>query len=441
MSIEIDWKRLTTGPDAAALAESIRAFLDDRFQQLPLPHFIRAVRVTGFDLGSVAPEVELKDLGDPLAEFYESDGEDDEADAEEVISGAESIGVTESIPTIAEAPQASNGPVPGPGPQSIISLASAIHRPRSLARAQSASASISTSARPPRSAPLPDLSRTGRLNRHPFLESLTLSSAPSPFPRSHNPTPSLTSLNAAGIPGGTANLHHFNSPLASGFAPQPFGALARGRDGGVDGGGYFHASASGRDGAAQTGPTGLRRREDMQDPFGGVDGPTDHIRAEQSSEEQDDNGPEATDTQAMLRIRYAGDVKLSLAAELLLDYPMPAFMGIPLRMQVTGVSFDGIAVVAYVGGRRVCVCFLGGDEAGVFAEPEAEGQAGREGGEEKGAAGSLLREIKVESEIGLNEGGKPGLKNMGKVEKFVLEQVRKIFDEELVYPSFWTFLI
>jgi len=27
------------------------------------------------------------------------------------------------------------------------------------------------------------------------------------------------------------------------------------------------------------------------------------------------------------------------------------------------------------------------------------------------------------------------------VEKFVLEQVRRIFDDEFVYPSFWTILV
>ncbi len=63
------------------------------------------------------------------------------------------------------------------------------------------------------------------------------------------------------------------------------------------------------------------------------------------------------------------------------------------------------------------------------------------GEEDGGALGGLLREIRVESEIGRQEGGKQVLKNVGKVEKFVLEQVRRIFEEEFVWPSFWTFLV
>ncbi len=72
---------------------------------------------------------------------------------------------------------------------------------------------------------------------------------------------------------------------------------------------------------------------------------------------------------------------------------------------------------------------------------------GGEGEEEKrkgggdGRMGGLLKEIRVESEIGRQEDGKAVLKNVGKVEKFVLEQVRRIFEDEFVWPSFWTFLV
>lgn len=56
-------------------------------------------------------------------------------------------------------------------------------------------------------------------------------------------------------------------------------------------------------------------------------------------------------------------------------------------------------------------------------------------------AGGMLKEIKVESEIGERGKGKQVLKNVGKVERFVLDQVRRIFEEEFVFPSTWTFLV
>ena len=74
-----------------------------------------------------------------------------------------------------------------------------------------------------------------------------------------------------------------------------------------------------------------------------------------------------------------------------------------------------------------------------------EGRAHRESGGVRGGGknklGGLIREIRVESEIGKREGGKQSLKNVGKVEKFVVEQVRRIFEEEFVWPSWWTFLV
>jgi hypothetical protein len=76
-----------------------------------------------------------------------------------------------------------------------------------------------------------------------------------------------------------------------------------------------------------------------------------------------------------------------------------------------------------------------------------EGAGGGSGGSASGSSGrktkfgGLLQEVKVESEIGEREAGKQSLKNVGKVERFVLEQVRRIFEDEFVYPSFWTFLV
>ena len=128
----------------------------------------------------------------------------------------------------------------------------------------------------------------------------------------------------------------------------------------------------------------------------------------------------------------------------MLDYPMPSFVGIPLKLNITGLSFDGVAVLAYIR-KKAHFCFLSPEDAVNAIAPETP-DVGDVGGRDLGGApglsmGGLLQEIKVESEIGQREGGKQVLKNVGKVEKFVLEQVRRIFEDEFVYPSFWTFLV
>ena len=94
---------------------------------------------------------------------------------------------------------------------------------------------------------------------------------------------------------------------------------------------------------------------------------------------------------------------------------------------------DARAMLGHDGANR----HNGHDRDGEKATQQ-EGEGGQEDAE---ARGGLLREIRVSSEIGRQEDGKQVLKNVGKVEKFVLEQVRRIFEEEFVWPSFWTFLV
>lgn len=201
------------------------------------------------------------------------------------------------------------------------------------------------------------------------------------------------------------------------------------------------------------------------------------------------------DFQVVCRVKYAGDIKLSLSAEILLDYPMPSFVGLPLKLNVTGLAFEGVAVVAYIR-KRVHFCFLSAEDADTLVGSvdhrqqqqqdqeqqtmhrtevrtdngqtphfclDEDGRGGamgptthtylpdpssssfqrqqRQNQQHQKRFGDLLQEIRVESEIGRKECGKQVLKNVGKVERFVLAQVRRIFQEELVYPSFWTFLI
>ena len=88
-------------------------------------------------------------------------------------------------------------------------------------------------------------------------------------------------------------------------------------------------------------------------------------------------------------------------------------------MTLTGLSFSGLALIASIR-NRVHFCFLDEDTDDDNWE-------------------HMLRDIHLESEIG--EKGKGVLKNVGKVERFLLEQGRKIISEELIFPSFYTFIL
>jgi mitochondrial distribution and morphology protein 12 len=438
MSIDIGWDGIASGADGAALGEKIRAFIHDKFQQIELPRFINAVHVHSFDLGSTSPEIEIKDICDPLPDFYEDEddqngsaGSDDEEHASE--------------PALYSAEDEKARAVTPPRQSQLISQ-------------------------------LTNMATRANIERFNGLESTKGGSGQNSdplsaqFPRSTTP----------GIPGGTSNLSYFHlpggglsgtqTPLAAVASGTPFSPRPWSFDQKPD---YFHhqdqifhlpdqtrqsrhATSSHDDPATRpsTAHSIISRRELESDfmPMPPLDtrhsssnhNEADLVRdrtAEDLSSKVDSRQP--SDLQVVARVTYAGDLRMTLTAEILLDYPMPSFVNIPLKLAITGLTFDGVAIVASVK-RKMHFCFLDPEDAAALvgdriADDRPEGK-GRRDGPSPGSSGPL-RDIHIESEIGRQQDGKQVLKNVGKVESFVLEQVRRIFEEEFVFPSFWTFLV
>lgn len=517
MSIDLNWETLTAGPDGEALAHSIRDFIHTKFQSVPLPRFIKSVTVHDFEFGTTPPELELKDITDPLPDFYEENpaADDQDSEEEEDENDDNSEAVHESrMDAIAAIPSITN------------EFRAAAERNRGYG---------ASGMRPiPRLSAIPPHISTGLPMR-----------GMSPGPHQDLGSPFL-GTSTPGIPGGTSNLNYFHSHLTGGLSgtQTPLAAVAgaqlgnnnnnsnhhnhinhrqtwspdlggsspisistagfpdpSGRHPSVDGHApshsrnpsqssisvmeFHHGTGAGASSSSLAGPTpvhpgnnpALREKSSVStfapttSSAGTSRPPTRDNTAntpasllvgsaiaeddEQQDGQQDQDQeqprrfrePRTEDIQAVFRIRYSGDVKLLLTADILLDYPMPSFVGIPLRLSITGLSFDGVGVVAYIR-KRVHFCFLSPDDALAAIGADESEQANEDAAEDSGATGNrpnkmggLLQEIRVESEIGQREGGKQSLKNVGKVERFVLEQVRRIFEEEFVYPSFWTFLV
>ncbi|KAK1595866.1 uncharacterized protein LY79DRAFT_546285 [Colletotrichum navitas] len=413
MSIDLNWETLTTGPDGEALALRIRDFIHTKFQAVPLPRFIKSVKVHDFEFGAIAPELELKDITDPLPDFYEDNPEIEDDEEEEK--------------ALDEPPQLQ-------------------HFPKSELSAGERRRQREEASMPP------------RLSMHALRGQS--GDFPSPF----------LGVSTPGILGGTSNLHYFQSHLGNGWSgtQTPLAAVAGAHMGSrLDSSAIRSSVGSPRMAHSRNpsqssisvsdfNPTLAQLREKSSvstlapTSAGASRPPTrDAHLAGSAIQEEDEEGPEQggegdeprfreprpEDLQAVFRIRYAGDVRLRLTAEILLDYPMPSFVGIPVQLSVTGLTFDGVGVMAHIR-KRVHFCFLSPEDAvtAVGADDAGPSEPGKR-------FGGLLQEIQVESEIGLRDGGKQSLKNVGKVERFVLEQVRRIFENEFVYPSFWTFLI
>lgn len=436
MSIDINWEAATSGPDGDALAERIRSFIHDKFQQIALPRFIRSVEATAFDFGTVSPELEIRDICDPFSDFYEEDEDEENLSdgSDEPLSQASQTGSQTS------------------GRDTWHEDGSSTIDARLLDEMQSRRMSAHSQ---------------GESTIFPPLRSPMMGDPLNPyfFPRSGTP----------GIPGGMSNLGYYYMPLSGLSGTQtPLTSVTRspfseGRgDNNRDSPHFASRQSEAEVDSAQSRPS-------TSDTVPSTQSLSDqdrhnHSRATQTNgqsvQEQVDAStsipPQADDLprhrmrerkpddlQVFCRVRYAGNIKISLTAQILLDYPMPSFVGLPLKLNITGVTFNGVAVVAYMR-RRVHFCFLSPEDAHALLGPDETMNNAEEPQPRPSSSGSysgkrridsLLRDIRVESEIGRKENGKQVLKNVGKVEKFVLEQVRRIFEEEFVYPSFWTFLV
>ncbi|KAF3481276.1 mitochondrial distribution and morphology protein 12 [Arthroderma uncinatum] len=445
MSIDINWEAATSGPDGEELAERIRSFIHDKFQQIALPRFIRSVEVNSFEFGTVSPELQVRDICDPFNDFYEEDEDGEEWSDSSVSEGPPPSSLSRSQSTLnGDAGNNKSGANNDDGDGNSDSRGGYFQRRH------------------------PSSEYTGDFPQ-PLMSPINLGESFNPylFPRAGTP----------GIPGGTSNVGYYNMPRGGLSGTQtPLASVAS-----VARGGPLSLS--------EGWPLPARRSERALSSDADVDSPQSRSRPSTSSTRQltsVDGGttrdpaeiPESEsvitghldsalptrrmreqkpdDFQVLCRMQYSGNMRLSITAQILLDYPMPSFVGLPLKLNITGFTFDGVAVVAYIR-KRVHVCFLspedadtllGADDKMAATEDYHDHHGHHPGRQSNGSTtgsrrsnDSLLREIRVESEIGRKENGKQVLKNVGKVEKFVLEQVRRIFEEEFVYPSFWTFLV
>jgi len=396
MSVDLQWETLTSGPEGEVRAEKIRNFIHDKFQLVPFPKFIKSVQVHSFSFGTIAPDIEIKTICDPYPEFYEQDEEDgggeesdsgDEHDEEYVLRlererrRRERKNETESVVSRATAATtATTNQAPPPYSEGTRSTSGLSGFRAGIADAFPGRVGVTGV-----TTPLFNPGSGGSSNLHYFHSAFSFnngSSMPSRFPTSPVSTPSglrvLTTTAGACSDSFPSSHSPDRSPTPGLFTPER----------------VFTESP----------PRQLPRLHEPRDE----------------------------DTQIIARVRYAGDVRVEITCELLFEYPVTNFVALPVKLVITGCTFDGLACVAYIR-RRAHFCFL--DE-----DPETEGRRGA-GEEREGVGRSLLKQIAVESEIGEKGKGKQVLKNVGKVERFVLEQVRRIFEEEFVFPSSWTFLV
>ncbi|KAI8827172.1 uncharacterized protein EV422DRAFT_582818 [Fimicolochytrium jonesii] len=116
-----------------------------------------------------------------------------------------------------------------------------------------------------------------------------------------------------------------------------------------------------------------------------------------------------SDAQVELQIVYKGNMRLGITTELIVNQPTPAFMVLPLNLTLTGFHFTATALISYLG-DRINFCFKEAD-----------------------TGATILQDVSIDSEVG--DGRKQVLKNVGRIERFIIDQLRKVIQDFLVFPN------
>ncbi|WVQ97754.1 hypothetical protein IAU59_004868 [Kwoniella sp. CBS 9459] len=157
--------------------------------------------------------------------------------------------------------------------------------------------------------------------------------------------------------------------------------------------------------------------------------------------------------QLHLHLSHTSDLNLTLLTSLQVNYPSKLFMALPLKLSITGFQLEGEIVMAYSGDKhRVHLTILddistssasnsnpnaaAGTHSSTHALPNLNPAATGEDRRNLPIGQRLLPSLQIESEIGHADAHV--LRNVGKVERFIVDVIRKTLVEELVFPNFHT---
>lgn len=403
MSLDLAWDKLDS-----SLTGRLVDILNKHLSTVERPSFIGPIEITGFDFGTVCPDIEVVDMCDIYRDFLE----DDEEDALESVSQAPTKG-SEGLSTGVPAPRSFAKDeddyewVPRREAQrAYANDVPAYHHMLPHLRYGRGPASDTFSAPP------------GMLAPRDLWGGIAMST-----PNLAHLRPGLTPLQSS-VPSMAASMYGLRTPSfphsATSIAPKTEGSRP-----------------------AETPLHSSPARDTTPAP------PADAA----ASTAPPPNPSAQPDLQLHLHVLHHSDLRLSLTTSLLINYPSPQFMALPIKLAVTGFVFDGEVVLAYEGRRkRVHLCVL--DELDPYGPASARRNRGSSASSPVEAPEDspfshpakplpvgqrLLPSIAIESEIG--QADKHVLRNVTRVERFIQDVIRKTIVDELVFPNFHTLIL
>ena len=210
----------------------------------------------------------------------------------------------------------------------------------------------------------------------------------------------------------------------------------------------------------RSGPTDLFESPPSQPPLPGphsLKKRASSLQEEQEQEQESQPQNPHPNLQLHLHINWHSNLRITLTTSLLINYPSPMFMSLPIKLSIIGLVFNGELAVAYEGERRrIHLCILDdldpygptGDRAKrdsanltppELLDDESPSAIPSRSSKPLPVGQRLLPSIFIESEIG--QADKHVLKNVTRVERFIQDVIRKTVEEELVFPNFHTLLM
>lgn len=161
------------------------------------------------------------------------------------------------------------------------------------------------------------------------------------------------------------------------------------------------------------------------------------------------------DIQFILEVDFQSQICMELTINLLVNYPLSHFISLPIKLKVTDLAIHSLVAVAYLE-KKVYISILCdlNDSAADYFTSSKNAPLSRDSGSSSQltpAGGNfvdylaastreridVIRNINIDTEIGEVENNV--LRNVGKVEKFLVEQLRNIIRDEICWPGWLCF--
>lgn len=447
MSVDIDWSLLASS-SSSDLAQSLVSKLNAQLENTNRPSFLGPITVTDLDFGTIGPDVEIKDVGDVWHAFQGD--EDDEADDDTHLNGDRDEGDDAT----------------GRGRSSTMATADDDweHVRRSA------------STRPHQT--------HGSIYHGSNMDDET----GSVLSEILSPRVSLNRLGAGiGIGSGMginlAGSSGLSGAMSPAFAPSVISSSRSQRAGGRSGlannprarNQYLRYFTNQHLQAARGQGLKIHSQDHTHTPPMTVYADTPH------EVPLDAPAPQPLPSlQLTVHISHTPNIRLTLLTSLQINYPSKLFMTLPLKLSITGFSLNADVVIAFDGSKRrvhlsivdefdpylpspalttshsvvaspspepasipttpgATMSPLQGMNRNLSATPMAPYHPVYPAEPIKPIGQRLLPSLQIESEIGHSDAHV--LRNVGKVEKFILDVLRKTIVDELVFPNYHSIII